>query len=507
MDPSAKADAETEPPSASAAVQAVTAARPTDAPRRCFICLTDEEPTDPAGSWVDPCPCTLEAHQDCMLSWVTDCERSNKPLKCPVCKSVIEMDGPWDPIASLHDALQRKFTRASPFILLTGVSVGVQFSLQMYGAMALWTFAGREALLRFALGPDMLIDGRSPGALRFAKERIVNALILMNVAPTLLISQLLPGLTNRYFMQSASIYGIYSMIRNDNFLEWPPSPRMAMVALPIIRKLYFSFWRDFVMPYEIKLNRQISGLPPLEPHQNADGALNRQDLERNGEGGFIGLLQNILDVLDPDEEDPAAAANNGGREARAGGGARNEIRLEQREEGDEIRVEVLIEEIGNDAVELPNGVLNDDQDDHPHWDQAQDERANGHPQENQRDAPQAPPARRMGLGGLLSNVSNSIVGALLLPGISYAMGEALRLILPRSWTTLPYKSHFLFGPSPSSRPGLRPGLLQQQWGRSLVGGCLYVVLNDVIRVYSKSRQVAAMQNRRVKNVDRPRRRK
>jgi hypothetical protein len=51
----------------------------------------------------------------------------------------------------------------------------------------------------------MLIDGRSPGALRFAKERIVNALVLMNIAPTLLISQLLPGLTNRYFMQSASI--------------------------------------------------------------------------------------------------------------------------------------------------------------------------------------------------------------------------------------------------------------------------------------------------------------
>lgn len=290
------------------------------------------------------------------------------------------------------------------------------------------------------------------------------------------------------------------MIRNDNFLEWPPSPRMAIVALPILRKMYFSVWRDFVMPYEVKLNRQISGLPPLDPQQAADGALHRQDMERNGEGGFIGLLQNILDVLDPDEEDPAAAANNGGREARAGG--RNEIRLEQREEGDEIRVELLIEELGEDGAELPNGVRNDEQDDHAHWDQAQGE-INGHPPENQREAPQAPPARRMGLGGLLSNVSNSIVGALLLPGISFAMGEVLRLILPRSWTTAPPRNHWLFGPSASGRPGL----LQQQWGRSFVGGCLYVVLNDAIRVYSKSRQVAAMQNRRVKNVDRPRRRK
>lgn len=291
------------------------------------------------------------------------------------------------------------------------------------------------------------------------------------------------------------------MIRNDNFLEWPPSPRMAMVAMPIVRKMYFSFWRDFVMPYEVRLNRQISGLPPLDPQQSADGALGRQDLEHNGEGGFIGLLQNILDVLDPDEEDPAAGANNGGREARAG--AQHEIRLEQREDGDEIRVELLIEEVIEDAVELQNGVPNDEQDGHARWDQAQDEFANGHPQENEREAPQAPPARRLGLGGLLSNVSNSIVGALLLPGISFAMGEALRLILPRSWTTAPSRNHWLFGPSPSGRPGL----LQQQWGRSLVGGCLYIVLNDAIRVYSKSRQVAAMQNRKVKNVDRPRRRK
>jgi hypothetical protein len=280
---------------------------------------------------------------------------------------------------------------------------------------------------------------------------------------------------------------------------------MAMVALPIMRKAYFSFWRDFVMPYEVKLNRQISGLPPLDPHENTDGAANRQDLERNGEGGFIGLLQNILDVLDPDDEEPAVGANNGGREARRG--AHNEIRLEQREDGDEIRVELLIQEIEEAGVEIPNGLGNDEQDGHQQWGQAQDVFPDGHLQENQhenqRDGPQAPPARRMGLGGLLSSVSNSIVGALLLPGISFAMGEALRLILPRSWTTVPSRNHWLFGPSPSGRPGL----LQQQWGRSLVGGCLYVVLNDAIRVYSKSRKVAAMQNRKVKNVDRPRRRK
>lgn len=140
-----------------------------------------------------------------MLSWVTDCERSNKPLQCPVCKSMIEMDGPWDPIAAAHDAVRRRFTRASPFILLTGISVGAQFSLQMYGAMAMWAFAGKDALLQFVLGHEPGFGGMAaPVAGGFARERIVNALVLMNVGPALLVSLLFPGLSNRYFVQTAT---------------------------------------------------------------------------------------------------------------------------------------------------------------------------------------------------------------------------------------------------------------------------------------------------------------
>lgn len=185
------------------ALEALTVPRAPDAPRRCFICLTDEDPSDPPSSWVDPCPCTLEAHQDCMLSWVVDCERSNKPLQCPVCKSQIGMEGPWDPIVNFHDALQGKFTRVSPFVLFTGVSLGVQVSAQMYGAMAMWMFSGKEALMEFMLGPDMILDGRSPNGVKFA--RLQNAAILMNVAPALLLGQLLPNVGNKIFVPMASL--------------------------------------------------------------------------------------------------------------------------------------------------------------------------------------------------------------------------------------------------------------------------------------------------------------
>lgn len=192
------------PPSIpAAALEAINAPRAPDAPRRCFICLTDQDPSDPPNSWVDPCPCTLEAHQDCMLSWVTDCERSGKPLKCPVCKELIALEGPWDPVVALSDAVQKRFTHASPFMLFTSVSLGIQFSSQMYGAMAMWMFAGRDALMQFMLGPDMMIDGRHTRGLKFA--RVGNAAILMNVAPALLIGQLLPGLGNKIFVPTASL--------------------------------------------------------------------------------------------------------------------------------------------------------------------------------------------------------------------------------------------------------------------------------------------------------------
>ncbi|KAJ3485030.1 hypothetical protein NLG97_g6906 [Lecanicillium saksenae] len=173
-------------------------------PRRCFICLTDEDPSDPPNSWVDPCPCTLEAHQDCMLSWVTDCERSNRPLKCPVCKSAIEMEGVWDPVVMMTDIIAKRFTRTSPLMLFTALSMGVQFSMQMYGAMALWTFSGKDAMMRFVMGPDMMIDGRRTAGLAFARERITNALVLMNVAPALLVGHLLPGWSNKIFLPTTS---------------------------------------------------------------------------------------------------------------------------------------------------------------------------------------------------------------------------------------------------------------------------------------------------------------
>ncbi|KAG5980145.1 hypothetical protein E4U55_004350 [Claviceps digitariae] len=530
--------------------ESVKAERPADAPRRCFICLTDEEPSDSLESWVDPCPCTLEAHQDCMLSWVLDCERTSKPLKCPVCKSTIEMEGPWDLLVTINDVIQKRFTKTSPYILFTGVAMGVQFSLQMYGALAMWSFSGKNTMMRFLMGPGMVLDARDEGTgVRLVREKIWSSLVMMNVAPTLLFGQLLPNLSNKVFLPLASMYGMYQSMHDDAFFAWPPSPQLAIAVFPYVRSVYYHLWREFVLPYENRLSRQILGLPPpppVAPNNDANQDANQdRRAQQNGEGGLAGLLQGILDALGPDDDGDDDDLHIHGL---------NHVELLNRDgdddgegQGGEIMFELRIEEIDGDIedmggeqegedgihVELEAFEANRGDGGHPDPYALQDEDGidigihvdeqpldpadapeplpelvgdaavgeNGQEQD-QHEAPQAPPARRLGLGGLLSSISNSVVSALILPGVSFVMGEALRLVLPRSWTTPASRSRWTMF---AGGVGSRPGLLQQQWGRSLIGGCLFVVLKDALRVYAKSRRVTAMRNRRVKNVDRKRR--
>jgi hypothetical protein len=65
------------------------------------------------------------------------------------------------------------------------------------------------------------------------------------------------------------------------------------------------------------------------------------------------------------------------------------------------------------------------------------------------------------------------MGALFFPAVSSLMGDLLKISLPKRWVTKP-------GMSISAT-----GLLQEKWGRSIVGGCLFVVLKDALSLYVK----------------------
>lgn len=113
---------------------------------RCFICLDDEPPTNLPANWATPCTCSLEGHQQCMLTWVADLEAQGKDIKCPVCQSPIQVLDRWDPAVQLSDEIMRSLSSMSPFVLLSFVSGGALVSSAFYGMHALEIFAGPEAV-------------------------------------------------------------------------------------------------------------------------------------------------------------------------------------------------------------------------------------------------------------------------------------------------------------------------------------------------------------------------
>jgi hypothetical protein len=95
--------------------------------------------------------------------------------------------------------------------------------------------------------------------------------------------------------------------------------------------------------------------------------------------------------------------------------------------------------------------------------------------------------RGLNLAISTNKLFESVLGALAFPAVSAVMGEALRIILPKSWTSF----------RPSWFANKPTGLLQQKWGRSLVGGCMFVVLKDAVMLYVRWRMARDHQSRRV----------
>jgi hypothetical protein len=95
-----------------------------------------------------------------------------------------------------------------------------------------------------------------------------------------------------------------------------------------------------------------------------------------------------------------------------------------------------------------------------------------------------------------STFAETILGALLFPAISASMGGLLKLTLPKSWTT-----------AASTPERGKAGLLQSRWGRSVIGGCLFVLLKDALVLYCRWKLAETHRKRHVLNYDRTKQKK
>ncbi|KAL2146923.1 hypothetical protein VTI28DRAFT_1650 [Corynascus sepedonium] len=479
--------------------------------RVCFICLQNDTDT-PNATWVNPCPCSLEAHEECMLRWIAEMETSPRQskkggFKCPACKAAITVEEPYDRLLAIRDGLHRRYSRLSPYILTVIVTGGTFAGTLWYGQTAAAIFAGRRAVVRWMWSGE---HQRWPSTL-------IKLWILSSIGPGLVVMRWLPWLGTVVVLPFSVLYSA-TLVAQDDLPTWPPSPHWVVALMPLVQLSYSYLLYDLFGPLERRLNRALRGLPATEDDaaprgeaERADAAAAEPAAARDEEeadglwGAFSNLGRAILGLF---------------ADVRVEGAGNVDVGLAN--EHFEIRIGA---EIGDnqDDIDAEHGGEEEDADDGEDGfqllavaaaqpeDQQQPENRQEHADQRQPEPQvaaqpnQQPPNQNVQNGqnnqrqnddppetSYFTLVINSLVTSLLFPAISYGMGEVIRAVAPKSWVT-PARSWGRRAPG---------GLLQQRWGRSLVGGCLFVVMRDAIALYTKYRRVQVRTKRRVRNVER-----
>ena len=82
--------------------------------RRCWICQQDSTEDAPGTEWRTPCPCSLTAHDSCLLEWIV-AEEAPRPgelaptrqIVCPQCHAEIQIERPRDYVVLAAESVQR----------------------------------------------------------------------------------------------------------------------------------------------------------------------------------------------------------------------------------------------------------------------------------------------------------------------------------------------------------------------------------------------------------------
>lgn len=310
-----------------------------------------------------------------------------------------------------------------------------------------------------------------------------------------------------------------ALVAQEDLPVWPPSSEWAMALMPYVQLGYTFLYYDLFGPLERRLNRALRGRPPAEEPANAGiegapaGAAQQAaaapaeagneeqaggvwDTAMNLGRAALGLFLDWRVEVEIQEEVEFRIGGGGNDQAAVAGHAQGEDHLGDGEDGED-EFQILAGDAAVQvppplppaaAAEQPRQQANQQNQNNQGRDQDQRHGNDNNNNNNDNDAGAgagAPPET-----SYLTEIINSVVTSLLFPAISYGMGELIRAAAPKSWVTRPWRAR-----APT-------GLLQERWGRSLVGGCLFVVLRDAVTLYTKYRRVQVKANRRVRNVER-----
>lgn len=438
--------------------------------KKCWICFADESEDTPTTSpWKSPCPCALVAHEECLLDWIADKESASAQtaleIKCPQCKADIVLQRPRDAVVEMVQSIQRTAAVAVLPALSLVATGTIYHAFQIHGMHSILMIFGDDHGLRI-LQPMLLSSSRAVvnwGPQELLRHLHRNWRLLIGVpliTPSILMSR--TRLADRFL----PLIPLALLATRDPRFDygvttglWPPSPSMTVIALPYVRAMYNACYDRFVAPHEKKW------LAAVRPR-----------------AGQVEQPEADLQHLDHDHDHDHHHHHHHGVDAQV----QVEVRLDADIFGGWNQPAPEAEPFNPPAVE------------------PQQIEAGNMPAADQppQDAPVGIPAdqpvvvnREQRLSISTTDLAEKFLGALLLPAFSALAGEGLKHVLPAKWTM----------PSPTAiglqrftaTSKVAPGLLQQRWWRSIVGGCLLVVLKDAVTLYVRWKMAVQHKQRKV----------
>ncbi|MCJ1325443.1 hypothetical protein MMC10_002106 [Thelotrema lepadinum] len=412
-------------------------------PQKCWICFADETEDSPTSSrWRSPCSCALTAHESCLLDWVADLEApsSRKRLGAPAkiqCPQCKKDIVIARPKNYIVEGVKR-IDRAVSRLVLPGVALSLVGSLYA-GA----TIHGVATVWLVFGSRDFEMLVRDPT--RLSPSWLLGfptIPVVLMMSRTSFANGILPAMPVFFFIGTmahpAAQYAPYHPART--FAWWPPSAAMSFALLPYVQGFYNAVYKRLFAERERRWMKEVQPRAGQNTEGDADG-----DHHHHHHGGFGLDLDLEVEIVNQvvEERPPEQPARQ----------------IDGQPQGQNVQQDAA----GNNV-----GEQNRDQ---------------GQPGNQRADQAQI---REVPLAAATSRIANVMMGALCFPAVASAMGELLKLGLPSKWT------------EPSWR---RPGFLQTKWGRTIAGGCLFIVMKDTLLLYSKYRTARDHRLRRIMNYD------
>lgn len=408
-------------------------------PRKCWICYTDETEESPLNAeWRSPCPCALTAHEACLLDWLADLENPRSRKRDGGGAKMVCPQCKTEIVVSRPRSYIVDVMRLVERVAGRMVLPGMAFTL----AGTVWAGCCAHGVysMYFVFGTEE--------ARQILEETVENGwhpglglgLPLIPLALIFSRTRYAEGLLPAI---PVLFFATQHPGQDPNLEFWPPSASMAFAALPYVNSFYSAMYERLFGQLERKW---ISEVQPR-------------------------AVDNVNEFDDNAPPHEQAEADQRAREARDG--------------------QVLMEI----NLDLQMGMDNDDNGPQAALglNAGQDQQQGGNAEGQEQGADQ-----NLGFGRRqgdiihdTTNIADMVLGALVFPAISASMGSLLKYALPKSWTTA----------SSSILERGRPGLLQTRWGRSVVGGCAFVVLKDVLLLYCRWKLSQTHRKRKVLNYD------